>query len=185
MRSIWARVYLLAFVTILVVGISGVVFAANYDTVNVTITINIKYELEVTAGSVVSGVLDPHTITVLNSNSVGWDDSYETTLRVKTNSKSWVIQAQVTSDASTFLGVTDSDPAGSYTGKLEVSTNGVDGAWYDVKTDSATNITSEQVSAGANQMFTVNYRVTTTWLHEAGTSYPMIVTYTITSYTAG
>ena len=184
MKSIWARVSLLVFVAVLVVSISGLVSAANSDTVNVTITINTKYELEVTAGSVVSGVLDPHTVTVLSSGVSG-SDAYETTLTVKTNSKSWVIQAQVTSDTNTFLGVTDSDPDGSYTGKLEVSTAGVESTWYDLKTDSATNITEEKTFAGANQIFTVNYRVTTTWLHEAGISYPMTVTYTVTSYTAG
>lgn len=176
----------MAVVTVLLVGISSVVFAAtNSDTVNVTITVNMKYELEVTSGSVVSGVLDPHTVTVLGPETVNGDDAYETTIRVKTNSKSWVIQAQVTSDTMAFLSKTDFDPDGSYTGKVEVTTDGVDGTWYMLNPVMAANITSEQTSPGANQQFTVNYRITTTWLHEAGTSYPMTITYTATSYDDG
>src|SRR5690554_1205290 len=99
MKLVWLKASLFVTVVVLLVGISGTVFAdTSSGTVNMMVTVNAKYELEIISGSVVSGVLDPHTITVLSSETVDGGDDSNTILQVKTNSTSWAIQAEITSD---------------------------------------------------------------------------------------
>ena len=53
---------LVAIVVLLLVGISGTVFAADEAIVDVQITINTKYELTITSGQTVGAMLDSHAV---------------------------------------------------------------------------------------------------------------------------
>jgi hypothetical protein len=173
---------LVAIVVLLLVGISGTVFAADEAIVDVQITINTKYELTITSGQTVGAMLDSHAVTLLSSEtSQPYGYAHETKFDVKTNSDSWVMQAIVTDDDG-FLYLTDQDSNGAYTAKIEVSTGGQWGTWYSLDTASAKNITQEYTVPGITTPITVNYRITTTWLHYAGSSYQIVLTYTVTSY---
>ena len=99
---------------------------------------------------------------------------------MRTNADSWVMQAIVTDDDG-FLYLTDQDSNGAYTARLKFLQGSV-GTWYSLDTASAKNITQEYTVPGITTPITVNYRITTTWLHYAGNSYQIVLTYTVTSY---
>lgn len=143
----------------------GVAMAANSGSVDITVNINQKLELEAVGGPTLT--VDPGTTVESAADA--------TKLTVKTNYPNWKIEGQVTADTGKFL----ADPGS----KLEVDVAALGfhtGDYQALSTESSTVVDNATNARGVHERY-AKYRVTAGWGLDPTSAYTLTVMYTLTS----